>query len=409
MDLLTSGGGEFDDAGSAGRASLTASLLDEGTLQKSSSQIAETVEALGGSLFSGAGWESMQLSVGLLKRHLPVALELLAEIVREYAFPQFEVTRLKRQRQVEIQRRRSQPAIVAEDRLMGSIHQNSPYSLPLVGTEESITTLDRDELVAYADSHIVPAGAHLIAVGPIAVDEFSGYAEQVFSGWEAQPLPDAPVWEAGTPNRKVIVVDRPKAAQTELRIGQSTLPRNHQDYLPLSLANTILGGKFSSRLNLNLREKHGFTYGAHSRLVARRNAGALVISAAVENRVAGAAIKESLAEIDRLSRQEADAEELRQTQDYLIGVFPYSLQSIDDIAARLQSLATFNLPPDYFDIYQEQIRTLTPQQVQRVFARHISRQAMTIVAVGPADVLVKQLESFGELEIAAGEAALNAD
>jgi zinc protease len=197
----------------------------------------------------------------------------------------------------------------------------------------------------------------------------------------------------------VHVVDRPNAAQTELRLGHIGPPRNHPDRVPLSVMNSLLGGKFISRINLNLRERHGYTYGAHTSFANRLGPGPFQVSAAVANDVAGAAVRETLFEMRRLQESAPEPDELADAVTYLEGVFPYTLQTVESMAQRLSQLAVFGLADGYFDAYFAELRAVTPEAVRVVASRHLRPQTCAVVAVGPASALVPQLEELGPVNV----------
>ena len=195
-----------------------------------------------------------------------------------------------------------------------------------------------------------------------------------------------------------MIVDRPAAAQTELRLAHAGVPRTHPDRTRLGLLNAMLGGKFTSRLNLNLRERHGFTYGASSRFVDRRGPGPFVISAAVGNDVAGAAAREALGELERLVAEPPSAAELDESKSYLLGVFPYTLQTASDVLSRLGELTLWGLADDHYDRALARVAATTPEELLELARRHLRPDRLTVIAVGPAASLAPQLAPLGELE-----------
>jgi zinc protease len=222
----------------------------------------------------------------------------------------------------------------------------------------------------------------------------------LFGDWiAAAPSPPPPVRPVERKTRAVVVVDRPGAAQTELRLAHPAIPRRHPDRTRLGMLNALLGGKFTSRLNLNLRERHGFTYGVTSRFVDRGGPGPFVVSAAVANGVAGAATREALAEIARLREEPVGAEELAETRDYMLGVFPYTLQTHSDVLTRLAELTLWQLPDDHYDRALAEVAATTPEQLLELARRHLRPDAAAVIAVGPASDLRAQLEEFGEVEV----------
>ncbi len=208
--------------------------------------------------------------------------------------------------------------------------------------------------------------------------------------------------------RGVIVVDRPDSAQTELRLGHVGVARTHPERARLTLLNALLGGKFTSRINLNLRERNGFTYGASTRFVDRRSPGPFVVSAAVATGVAGAATREVLGELERIRSEPVAAEELEETKSYLIGVFPYTLQTVGGLLGRLEELAIYGLPDDHFDRSIAQIEDAGEAKLLELARAHIRPAEMLIVAAGPAAELVPQMSPFGDVDGDPGAGDLNA-
>ena len=400
LELVTPAGGQHDPPGRHGLSTLTAGLLDEGTARGGALEIAARVERLGGYLASGADWDSSYLAAGVLSSNLPAALELLAEVATSPTFPPEELERLRRQRLAELLRRRHDPAILADERVTEEIFRGSAYGRSLLGDEESVAAIARDDVVAHYRRHYGLRDAALVAVGDLDPEALVAAAERIFGGGGGPPAPPPPeVRPAALPGVVVHVVDRPGAAQTELRLGHAGVPRRHPDYSPLVVLNTLLGGQFTSRINLNLRERNGYTYGAHSRFVGRRGPGPFLVSAAVATEATGAAAREVLGELERLREEPVGPVELAETRDYLIGVFPYTVQTIGDLAKRLEMLGTYGLPDDYFERYIERVRAVTTEEVQRLARRHLHPDRIAIVAVGPAETLERQLSALGPVTV----------
>jgi len=404
LELVATAGGQFDPPGQPGLATLAASLLDEGTAAQSSMEIAVHIERLGGYLATGADWDVGYLSTGLLSRHHAAGLALLAEVMSSPTFPEWELERLRRQRLAELVRRDHDPSALADERLTQVIYEGTVYAHSLLGTRESVEQLTRDQIVAFYGRHYTLAGTTLIAVGDLDPESFAAEVEAAFGSAPGVPAPALPAIHprrAGQNGggRTVHVIDRPGAAQAELRLGHPGVERSHPDYIPLLVMNTLLGGKFTSRINLNLRERHGYTYGASSRFVTRQGPGPFLVGAAVATESTGAAAREVLAELRRIREELVEPAELAETRTYLTGVFPYTAQTIDDIAKRLETLAVFELPDDYFDGYLDRLNAVTREQVREVAERHLDPECIAVVAVGPAEDLARQLEDLGPVEI----------
>ncbi|HEY4597144.1 MAG TPA: pitrilysin family protein [Thermoanaerobaculia bacterium] len=401
LELIAPAGAQYEPEGGAGTATLTAGLLDEGTARRSALEIAATVERLGGYLLTGADWDVGYLSTEMLTSHRREGLDLLAETAVEPIFPDKEVERLRGLRASEIVRRRQDPAALADDRFQREVYRGSAYAQPLYGTEESVARLERASLVSFYQGHYGFAGSTLLAVGDFAPEDLLREAEAAFG--TAGPPGPAPARPEIRPlpleGLRVHLVDRPGAAQTELRLGHVGIPRTHPDYIPLLVVNTLLGGKFTSRINLNLRERHGYTYGASSRFSSRQGPGPFTVQAGVETAAAAAAAREVLHEMRRVREDLVEPEELAETAGYIIGVFPYSLQTVGDITRRLETLNVFGLPDDYYDHYLERIAAVTREDVREMARRHLDPERVAVVAVGPAEILEPQFEEMGPVTV----------
>ncbi len=400
LEILMPAGGQVDALDRPGLASLHGSLLDEGTDRLSALDIARRVEGLGGSVSSGAGWNAAYVELMTLARHLDSGRELLAEMVRAPAFPESEIDRLRHETRAEILRREGDPSSLAGRFFAAAVYRDTVYGQPLIGTARSLEQFDRDSLLDFYSRHVGPGGATVVAVGDFDPDAEVARIESAFADWRASTPAPAPVIEPPEVARTEIhVVDRPAAAQVQLQLGHACVPRNHPDFPALFLINTAFGGKFTSRINLNLREQHGFTYGAHSYFARRLGPGPFVVKAAVATEVAGAAVEQVLLEIRRLREQPLEHDELRETQDYLVGVFPYTLQTLGDLVRRLEALAVFALPLDYYDSYPAVLYDLDQDALLEVARRHLHPDRLVIVAVGPGEALVPQLETFGPVTV----------
>ncbi len=408
IEMVSPAGGQFDAEGKEGIAAMTAAVLDEGTVRRSSIEIAATAERLGGYLTSGADWDVGYLATGLLSQHRRAGLELLAEVAVSPTFPAEEIERLRRQRLTEILRRAQDPSVLADDRFHREVYRGTVYAHSLLGEAESVSRLDRDSMLAFYRRHYGLAGSALIAVGDCEPETLLREIESTFAA--AAPLPEAPAAPAIRPapmtGITVHLVDRPGAAQTELRLGHPGVSRTHPEYVTLVVLNTLLGGKFTSRINMNLRERHGFTYGANSRFVARMGPGPFLVAAGVATESAGAAAREVLHELRRVREALVEPAELEETRSYMIGVFPYTVQTIGDLAKRLETLSVYGLPDDYYTWYLERIAGVTREEVLAAARRHLDPERIAIVAVGPAEALEKQFAGLGPVTVWAPEGEL---
>lgn len=395
-------GGQFDPEDGAGLATLVSGLLDEGTEHRDALEIAAAVERLGGRLDTAADWNVASAEVRLLDEYLEDGLELLADVTLRPTFPPEEVERARRNRLTDLLRRRDQPAVVASDHFYRLLYEETPYGRPLVGRPEDVRAVDRAGVEAFYRRHFGLRNGWLIGVGSLDADRFEAAAARAFgAGTPGEPVAP-PVIRPPVPGGvRVRIVDRPEAAQTELRLGHAGVPRTHPDWTPLMVMNTLLGGKFTSRINLNLRERHGLTYSAGSRFVPRLGPGPFVINAAVATPAAGTAVREVLGELERLRAEPVEEEELRDTKSYVLGVFPYTLQTVDGVLYHMENLAVYGLPNDHYapERYLARLEAVTREEILRVARERLHPDRATIVAVGPAGSLTRQLEGLGEVEV----------
>jgi zinc protease len=315
-------------------------------------------------------------------------MELFAAVLRQPMFRQREVERLKAERLAEIIQIRAEPRGLADEAFEAAVyHASSRYSVSLGGSEASVGEIDTADIRTFYDKRYSPAATTIIIAGDIASDKARQFAEKHFGDWtgpvaEAAQRADRPARDA----RATHHVIRPDSPQSELRIGHVGVPRRHPDYFDLVVMNAILGGLFNSRINLNLREAHAYTYGAFSAFDWRRDAGPLVVSTAVRTDVTTEAIVEVVQEIERIRREPVQAEELSLAKSYLDGVFPIRYETTAAVAAALANQVIFGLPDDYFDAYRGSIRRVSAGSVQRVATEHLHPERLQVVVVGDASV-----------------------
>jgi zinc protease len=400
LEILSPAGGQYEALELPGLASLHGELLDEGTGRRSALEIAARIEALGGFLSSGAGWNMAFVETGVLARHLAPGLELLADIIRSPSFEEGEIDRLRHQRQVEILRRQGQPTLLGDQAFNAAVYRGTVYGRPLIGTAQGLERAGRERLRRFYRRHVVPGGSTLIAVGDLDVDELHALAEEHLGGWTGGPPPRRPVIvPPALAGIEVHLVDRPGSAQTQLQIGQAGVPRPHPDFHALMMWNAVFGGKFTSRINLILRERHGFTYSAQSYFTRRQGPGPFVVRSAVATGFAGDAAREVVGELRRMCEEPITEEELAETRDYLVGVFPYTLQTVGDLTKRLENLVLFDLGDDHYEHYPALFHRITREEILRVAREHLRPENLAIVAVGPAEELRPQFEDLGPVSV----------
>lgn len=386
-----------------GLATFTAELLDEGTERWSAMELAAEEERLGASFRTEADRDVGSASLRVLAEGLEDGMALLSEAVCRPTFPEAEIERLRRETLADLLQRLDRPAYLALDALHRAIYDSGPYARPALGTEDAVRGFDRDQIQGFYRRRYGRAGLRLLAAGDFDVDALAALADAQLGPGEPstedvwQPLPTVAAEPAH--GVRVVLVDRPGAVQTELRIGHVAVSRDDDDVVPLLLLNVILGGKFTSRINLNLRERNGYTYGANSRFVPRLRRGPFRISSAVATESAAAAAREVLREIDEIRAEPVTTDELEDAKGYVLGVFPYLLQSGSGIVQRLETMVIHDLGLDYYDRYPDRLRRVTREDVLRVAREHLRPDELVIAAVGPADVLRQPFEELAPVTV----------
>ena len=424
---LVDAGAAADPDGREGLAQITAQALAEGTATMDGVALTDRVERLGTSLDTHADWDTAFLRVTVEKGRLADALGLLGEVLLSPAFPERELERLKAERLAEILAQRAEPRGLANEMFDRFTYAGSArYSRPEGGSEASVAAIARDDVERFYRARYRPGNTTLVMAGDVTAEEGEQLARQLFGVWAgarsggrgappgeevtdiyeaARRRSDAfgvvapPVDAAARSERVVHVVAKPDAPQSELRVGHVGLPRLHPDYFATTVMNAVLGGLFSSRINLNLREAHGYTHGASSAYDWRRAAGPFVVSTAVRSDVTDAAAREILHEIDRVRAEPIAEEELSLATSYLDGVFPIRYESTAAIASALANLVLYRLPDDYYDAYRGNIRGVTRDDVLAAARAHLQPEQLQIVAVGDADAIREPLAALGVGEV----------
>lgn len=380
----------------AGLAVLTGDSLTGGTTRRSGAELDEALERLGARLRVSTGWDATTVSFTCVAERLDAVLDILAEVVRRPAFPETEVARVRRQRLASIRQRRMEPGKLANDEMSRVLFTaGHPYGRPLSGREETVSALGPEDARAFARRRYRPAGGGFALVGDLDVADATERAGRHLGDWAGEvpargELPPPTLAET----RPVVLVHRPDAVQSEIRIGHPGPSRGVDEEAVLQVGNTVLGGAFTSRLNLNLRERHGFTYGVRSRFNMRRRGGAFIISTSVETRVTARALDEAMSEFRSFVAEGPTDREVERGRDYLAGIFPLRMETGEQLASRLAELLVFDLPSDYHHTYRDRIRAVEPVAVEETMRRHLDPGRAPIVVVGDVERIRDEVEAL---------------
>jgi zinc protease len=403
MSLVMKMGAAGDPAGQGGLASLVADMMDEGTRTRSSLDISNQLADIGASVRTGAGWDSTTADLTTLARHLDRALEIYADVVANPSFPEKELERLRQMRLTGFKQRRDNPEAIADIAYTSMLYgRNHPYGHSLTGDEESLGAINGDAVRKFYETYLRPNNSTLIVVGDVQPDALMPKLERAFAGWKEAFVPAVDVTAAPVQRDRttIYVVDRPGSAQSVIRVGHVGVPRSSPDYYPLLVLNTLLGGQFTSRINLNLREDKGYTYGARSAFDFRRGAGPFFAAAPVVT----ASTKESVFELMKELRgvrgeMPVTESELDYAKQAIIRGFPRSFETPGQIAGRLETVVTYGLPYDYFNNYIQNVQAVSLEDINRVANRYLDPSRMAIVVVGDRKAIepgLRSLENLGE-------------
>lgn len=394
--LLVQRGSASDPQEKHGLAALTADMLDEGSGERTSIEIHEAIARLGAQLDTDIASDAMLAGLTVLARFSGHALALLGDVVARPALRDDDFTRVRQLRLHRLTQLRDIPGAIADRAFIKLLYGDHPYGHAPIGTERALASATADDVRWFHARILRPSAATLIAVGDCEHDQIRRLAIEAFAGWEGHagdsdiddPPPAAPP--------PLSVVPRPAAPQSELRIGHVAAARSTPDYHALIVANMVLGGQFSSRINLNLRGEKGFTYGARTAFDFRRRRGPFLLQAGVQTGATARAIEESIGEIAAMrGPRPATPAELGLAVAALTRGYPRSFETGEQIARAITQLALYDLPDDYFAEFVPRIEQVTTEEVTRVMARHLDPDRLATVVVGDLDAVGADLTRLG--------------
>ncbi len=396
-EVIVRGGADAEPPELAGVARLTAEALEAGTTTRDVDALAWELERLGIEIETAASWDAASIGITVHADRLEPAMALLADVVRNPSFPADQVERLRDEQLADILQRRKEPGALASDAAARFVFDDGvPYGRPLIGREDTVRALGPEQLRTFHRERYTAGSAAIIVTGRVDPEHARAVVEQHFGDWRgaaamAGEFRVRPRREETT----VYVVDRPGSVQSELRLAHVGVDRRTADYFPLVVMNTILGGAFTSRLNMSLRERHGYTYGIRSGFAFRRQPGPFTVDAAVATEVTAPAIEAILTEIRELREDGPTDDEMDAARDYLRGIFPLRLETTSAVAGRLAELVVFGLPADYFASYRDRIAAVSRNEVLRVASEAVRPDRMAVIVVGDAERVADPLRELG--------------
>jgi zinc protease len=400
LSLFFRGGCVNDPRNREGLASSVADLLTKGTPSRNATQIAEEIDFVGGSLSASAGWDAITINVGVLSKYLDLAVDLLADVVQHSTYPEEEIERMRLQRLASLRQAKADAGFLSDMVFSKLVFSGHPYGQQPMGTEHSIANTNRDDILHFAKEYITPSDAFLVAAGDIEPHKLRNLLDANLSTWSGSKRQSVHVGNADLmASRQVGLIHREGAVQSALRVGHVGISRNNPDFVPLSVLNVLLGGYFNSRINLNLREVHGYTYGARSAFDARMAAGPFVVSTEVRTEVTTRAVEEILSEITRLTVEQVPEEELQMVKNYMIGNFPLQIETPQQVAGRVATLVLYGLDRGYWDSYRQKLSAITSVDLYSVAQKYLHPSTLAIVASGDVQALEAGMGEFGEMNI----------
>jgi zinc protease len=398
-ELFFRSGNAMTAATAPGMADMTATVARTGTTKRTSREIEEDLRRMGSDLSSGAGADTSVISFAGLVDFSNDLLGLVSELAQNASFPEEEFERERRQLVEGLRIERTTPGFLASERLRRVLFGSHPYGT-ISPTEEQVTGYRIDQLKEFYQRYYRPGNALLVMVGDFAPQAMMAQVENVFGSWAAGPVeqaPDPPLPEVQ--GRRVYLVHLPGSVQTQISVGNRAITRKHPDWLRLTLANSIYGGAFNSRLVMNIREQKGYTYSPRSGAHPLRQHGYFSIGAAVRNDVVAATLTEIFYEIDRMRSTPVGGEELDDARNYMTGIFSLGLATQDGLAGQLATTTLEKLPDDYLETYRERVLKLTSADVLEAAQKYFDSAHAQIVIVGDRAQIESQAALFGTPEL----------
>jgi zinc protease len=395
MRMIVRAGGALDPKDKFGLADLTAALLTQGTENQSATELNEAVDFIGAVMGAGAATDLSFANMVVMKDSFDVGLRMLSDIARRPAFAPQEIERQRQQILSGLQVSLEAPEYVADAVFRRLVYGVHPYAYPQSGTPETLARISRDDLIAFHKRYFVPNNTILAIVGDLTEDEAFAGVTKVFGDWQRGDIPAEVVTQPPDSTRRVVVINKPDAVQTEVRAGHIGIRRNHADYMPLNLATRILGGEGANRLHQVLRTERGLTYGAQAEMNTLRDAGAIEASTNTRSEATAEVLRLMVDEFWRLQRDRVGERELAEAKNYMTGSFPLTIETADAIATQVLNVLFYGLPVEQLQSFRERVNAVTTEEVQRVSRFYLRPDRLSIVLVGNAQTFIPQLRRLG--------------
>ncbi len=396
LNLVIQAGSDHDPSTKPGVATMTAEVMDAGTTTLDALQIADRLDFIGASMAVRAGLDGTFASLETLSKHLDEALGVFGDVISHPTFPEKEFDRLRSQRLTGLLQQKDRAATIASLAFNHIIYgANNPYGNDPSGTEQSVKSFTRQDLVNFYGTYYRPNNATLIVVGDAKLAGLVKSLEKSLSDWTKADIPGLVVPAAKPIDvRRVYLIDKPGAPQSEIRVGYPALARKTPDFFPVTVMNMILGGQFSSRINMNLRERRGLTYGARSGFSFAKQPGPFVASGGFVSTGTDTAVHQLLYELDRMHAEGITPEELAFSKKGLTGGFALNFETAGQIARALQNIVLYGLPENYYESYLQNIDKVSMDDIRRVAKSYLDTNKMAVVIVGDVKSIKQGVEGL---------------
>ncbi len=401
-NLVFRSGSDSNPQDRPGLASFMTAMLDQGTSTRGALQIADEVAHLGARLNTTSSMDAITISGSSLSKNFPGVFALMADITLRPAFPAEEIERQRADRLGQLVEQRDRPeqlaGVVMSSALYGARH---PYGYAELGTEPAVKAMTRADMTRFWEQHVVPNNAALVVAGDISMDELRALATTAFGAWPRGNPPQPSLGSPDTTTARVVIVDKPGSPQTQLRVAAIGAPRSSPDFRALQVMNNALGGLFSSRINMNLREQHGYSYGAYSQFLFRRSAGPFAIGAGVRTDATAPAVSEIFREVAGIREKALSAEELQKAKDALANSLPGAFETNNSVVGSFSNIFIYDLGLDYYTRYAREVHAVTAEQALDVARRYVVPDRLVVIAVGDRAAIEAELRklSLGTVEI----------
>jgi zinc protease len=400
--LVVRTGSDSNPADKPGLANFVAAMLDEGTSTRNALQLADETARLGATLNTGSSMDATSITARSLSKNFAATLDLVADVALRPSFPADEIERQRASRLAQLVQQRDNPGQVATQvasvALYGTRH---PYGYTELGTEASVKAMSRQDMSDFWARNFVPNNSALVVAGDISMAQLRTLAEKAFAAWQRGAPVRPALRDPETTSARVIIVDKPGSPQTELRVAWIGPARSTPDFLPLQVMNNELGGLFSSRINMNLREQHGYSYGARSGFSFRRNGGPFTIGAGVRTDATAPSVTEIFKEVEGIIAQPVTAEQLRKAKDALANSIPAAFETSQNAVNSFSNIFVYDLGLDYYTGYAQRVNAVTAAQALEVAKKYILPGRLVVIAVGDRAAIEADLRmlNLGAVEV----------